>query len=290
MALPLKPMAAFALLREFKAISQESPTLAVAGAEALAATLRRELVRGGDPTAVVAGWQGAAGLVWVQAGPLSEADRAELQAANAGKVPIVAVVVAGDAAASGTARATATAVSAELRLPYVLATDHVPVGPGEAFPVGEIARALGRRVGERSSGLAARLPALREGICESLVKNAAKRNAMVGSAIPVPGADLPLLALTQVRLVLRIAHAHGEPVDTKRLPELLGVVVGGVGLRGIARQFAGSIGPGWLVKGAIAYGGTRAIGEAAIRYFDRRAPDPAESGPVAPGSVPPATR
>jgi uncharacterized protein (DUF697 family) len=260
-------MVAFALLREFKAIAQESPTLAVAGAGAgeLAGALRRELARGGDATAVVAGWQGAAGLIWVQAGPLSDADRAELRAATADKVPIVAIVVGGAAGA-------AAAGAADLRLPYVLATDHVRVGPGDAFPVDEIARALGRRLGERSSGLAARLPALRAGICVSLVKNAARRNATVGSAIPVPGADLPLLALTQVRLVLRIAHAHGEPVDTKRLPELLGVVVGAVGLRGIARQFAGSLGPGWLVKGAIAYGGTRAIGGAAIRYFERRAP------------------
>ena len=260
MGLPLKPLAAFALLREFQAISRESATLAVAGPGELASALRRELARGGAAAAVVPGWQGATGLVWVQAGPLSEADRAELRAANADKVPIVAVVVG------------SVAVAADQRLPYVLATDHVPVGPGEAFPVGEIAIALGRRLGERSSGLAARLPALREGICASLVKNAAKRSAMVGSAIPVPGADLPVLALTQVRLVLRIAHAYGEPVDTKRLPELLGVVVGGIGLRGIARQFAGSLGPGWLVKGAVAYGGTRAIGEAAIRYFERRAP------------------
>ena len=281
MALPLKPLAAFALLREFKAISQESPTLAVAGAGELARALRREIARGGDATAVVPGWKGAAALVWVQAGPLSEADRSELRAANAGKVPIVAVVVGSSAETPGAPGAATTAAQ---RLPYVLATAHVPVGPGVAFPVGEIARALGRRVGERSSGLAARLPELREGICDSLVQNTAKRNAMIGSAIPVPGADLPLLALTQIRLALRIAHAHGEPVDTKRLPELLGVVVGGVGLRSIARQLAGSLGPGWLVKGAIAYGGTRAIGEAAIRYFEHRAPAVAAPAPAPPSA------
>ena len=277
MGLPLKPLAAFALLREFKAISGESASLAVAGAGELAGALRRELAREGDAGAVVPGWKGATGLVWVQAGPLSDADRAELRAANAERVPIVAVVV-GSATGGGGGDA------ADQRLPYVLATDHVPVGPGESFPVREIALAVGRRLGERSSGLAARLPALREGICDSLVKNAAKRNAMIGSAIPVPGADLPVLALTQVRLVLRIAHAYGEPVDTKRLPELLGVVVGGLGLRGIARQFAGSLGPAWLVKGAVAYGGTRAIGEAAIRYFERRAPAEPSSAPPPPSA------
>jgi uncharacterized protein (DUF697 family) len=29
---------------------------------------------------------------------------------------------------------------------------------------------------------------------------------------------------------------------------------------------------GWAVKGGIAYAGTRALGEAALRYFERRAP------------------
>lgn len=272
MALLLKPLAALALVREFQAISAETALLAVAGRGELASALRRELARDGDPTALVAGWKGSTGLVWVQAGPVSDADAAELHAANAARVPIVAVIVGGSAA------------GARQRLPYVLATDHIAVGPGEPFPVGEIARALGRRVGEQASGLAARLPVLREGICDSLVKAAAKRNSMVGSLIPVPGADLPVLALTQVRLVLRIAHAHGEPVDSKRLPELLGVVVGGLGIRGIARQLAGSLGPGWLVKGAIAYGGTFAIGGAAIKYFASRTAAAAATAPPSPAA------
>lgn len=276
MGLPLKPLALVALAREFTAISGERPTLAVAGRGELPALLRRELLRGdgADPSAVVADWRGATGLVWVQAGDPTAEDDAVLREADVAKVPIVAVLVG---------------AGATTRLPYVLATDHVRVGPGEGFPLDAIAEAVGRRVGEKSSGLAARVPVLRSGICDGLVKNASKRNGLVGSFIPVPGADLPLLALNQLRLVLRIAHAHGEPVDTTRLPELLGVVAGGVGLRGVARQLAGSLGPGWLVKGAVAYGGTRAMGEAAIRYFEHRGeaaatpdspPAPSGTGPT----------
>ena len=266
--LPLKPLALMAVAREFKAISGESATLAVAGSGELPAVLRRELVRGegAEPAAVTASWKGATGLVWVQAGPLTAADQAELQAASVAKVPIVALIAGAAGAAAGSAAA------AHQRLPYVLATNHVTVGPGQGFPLDEIARAVGRSVGEHASGLAFRLPVLRDGILESLVRSASKRNAMVGSLIPVPGADLPVLVLTQLRLVLRVAHAYGEPVDTKRLPELLGVVLGSLGLRGVARQLAGSLGPGWLVKGVVAYGGTRAIGAAAIRYFERKSP------------------
>jgi uncharacterized protein (DUF697 family) len=84
----------------------------------------------------------------------------------------------------------------------------------------------------------------------------------------IPGADLPLLTLNQIRLVLRIALAHGEEIDGSRVPELLGVVGAGFGLRTLARQLLDFVPvAGWVVKGAVAYAGTRAIGEAATQYF-----------------------
>ncbi len=89
----------------------------------------------------------------------------------------------------------------------------------------------------------------------------------------MPGADLPVLTLNQVRLVLRIADAYGFEIDRERLPEVLGVVGSGLGFRAVARRAIGYV-PlvGWAVKGAVAYAGTRALGEAAMRYFERRAP------------------
>jgi hypothetical protein len=109
MALPLKPMAMFALVREFQSISAEQATVAVSGSGTgeLAAVLRRELARGegADPAAVVASWQGATALLRVQAGPLDAAGEEELRAANAAKVPIVAIIVeGGPEAAPGSTR------------------------------------------------------------------------------------------------------------------------------------------------------------------------------------------
>ena len=47
----------------------------------------------------------------------------------------------------------------------------------------------------------------------------------------------------------------------------------GLGFRAVARKAVGARPVvGWAVKGAIAYAGTRALGEAAVRYFERRAP------------------
>ena len=51
------------------------------------------------------------------------------------------------------------------------------------------------------------------------------------------------------------------------------MIGGGVGLRAVARSVLGVVPvAGWLVKGGIAYAGTRALGEAARRYFESRAP------------------
>ena len=82
---------------------------------------------------------------------------------------------------------------------------------------------------------------------------------------------MPVLTLDQVRLVLRIAAAYRLEIDRDRLPEVLAVVAGGFGLRGGARAAIRLVPfSGWAVRGGVAYGGTRAIGEAARRYFEAR--------------------
>jgi uncharacterized protein (DUF697 family) len=71
--------------------------------------------------------------------------------------------------------------------------------------------------------------------------------------------------------VLRIALAYGEQIDNRRAVELIGVVGAGFGFRAVARELLDLIPvAGWAVKGAIAYSGTKAIGEAAVRYFETR--------------------
>ena len=77
-----------------------------------------------------------------------------------------------------------------------------------------------------------------------------------------------MLTLNQLRLVLRLASAHGVEVDQSRVPEMLATIGAGLGFRTLARQLLGAVPfAGWAVKGAIAYAGTRAVGEAARGYF-----------------------
>jgi uncharacterized protein (DUF697 family) len=81
-----------------------------------------------------------------------------------------------------------------------------------------------------------------------------------------------VLTLNQARLVLRIALAHGQVIDKDRALELLAVLGVGFGLRTVARELLDLVPvAGWAVKGAVAYAGTKALGEAAVRYFEARA-------------------
>jgi uncharacterized protein (DUF697 family) len=242
------PLALVGVLREVRRGAGDQRPLAVAGARELVPILARELRNGGESSAVVEGQvEGAAALVWV--GP---PDKAALRAAKRSGVPIIAV-------------------AEDRHVPYVLAEDVVRVPPGQGFPIEAITRAIAHRLGEDGTALAAKLPVLRPAVADELIRSFSKKNGIISAAIWVPGVDMPILTLNQIRLVLRLALAHGQELDRERAVELLGVVGAGFGFRAIARQILDFVPiAGWAVKGGIAYTGTRAIGATAVKYFEAR--------------------
>jgi uncharacterized protein (DUF697 family) len=251
--LPLKPFAVFGLLKEVRVAAEDLKPLAVGGA--LAEQLAKELAKGGDARAVrVGGPEGSAAYVHVLAAAPSDGDEAVLERAHRARVPALALV------------------RERFDVPFVRVTDVIVVPPGKGFPVEELSRALASRLGESGTALAARLPVLRPAVCEWLIASFSRKNGIVGAAVFVPGVDLPVLTLNQMRMVLRLAAAHGQEISNERLPELVAVLGGGLGLRALARELVDLVpGVGWAVKGGIAYTGTRALGEAAVRLFEARA-------------------
>jgi uncharacterized protein (DUF697 family) len=245
----LRPLTVLALVKEVRRGAGDRRPLGVAGARELVPLLARELRGDGDPTAVAEGRvEDVAALVWIGA-----PDEAELRRASRAGVPIVAV-------------------TEDASMPYVLAEDLVQVEPGHGFPVEEICAALARRLGEDGTALAARLPVLRRAVTKHLIDSFARRNALIAGAVFVPGVDMPILTLNQARLVLRLAVAHGQEIDRSRAADLLGVVGAGFGFRAIARELLDVVPvAGWAVKAGIAYGGTKAVGEGAVRVFESRA-------------------
>ena len=255
------PASVVSVVKGLRATAGQDRPLVVSGPPGLVPILVRDLTRGGVSAAVRehGPLDGAAALVHILAGSPSADDVQLFGEAARRRVPIVAVVPA------------ATDVAGHL--PYVLDENVVRLGGGAGFPLDEIAQRLARALGESATPLAARLPVLRAAVCEELIRRYSRRNGVIGVVVFVPGADLPILTLNQIRLVLRIADAYGFEIDRERIPEVIAVIGSAFGFRALARKTIGLV-PlvGWAVKGGFAYAGTRAIGEAAVRYFESRAP------------------
>ena len=252
MAKKISPFVVWGLVKELRTAAEDTRPIQVSGA--LAAQLEKELARGAVPRAVRSSGriEDAAVLVRVLGGAPTEDDERELKEAKRVKVPVVAVQ-------TGTE---------DFDIPYVLATDVVICKPGAGFPIEEIAAAIAARLGEAGTSLAARVPVLREAVCSELIERFSRQNGIIGVAVFLPGADFAVLTLNQIRLVLRLAAAHGLEIDQNRLPEVIATLGAGFGFRALARQVLGAVPvAGWVVKGGIAYAGTRALGEAAHRYF-----------------------
>ena len=267
MASPVSAGAVRKLLYEIAASDQREPVLTVGGADESAPVLRQQFLRGrAEPGAVQLGDpEGADVYVHVLSGELRAEDEAALRRARRARVPVVAVAVG---------------FVEETTIPYVFATDVIWVDSGHAFPLDSTARAIAARLGERGAPLAARVPLLREAVGERLVASFSRKNVLVAAAFWIPGADLPVLALNQFRLTLRLAQVHGAAGEVReRLPELAATLAAGLGLRAVAREALrlAPVGAEWAVKVSVAYAGTRAVGQAAKMRF-AVAPTPQRGG------------
>lgn len=117
--------------------------------------------------------------------------------------------------------------------------------------------------------LARQFPFLREDASAQEINATSQQNALVG-AMPVPGADMPIMTANQIKMILRLAAIHDQPMTLDRAKEVLAVVGSGFALRTAARQIAKLVpGPGWIIGGGLGYGGTLAIGKGAVEYFKR---------------------
>ena len=234
------------LLKELR--DDEGKPLVVGGAHELARVLERDLARGGDASSVRVG-DPTGGAVYVHISTGAGADEVALRRAHRAHVPIVVVQ------------------TGEEDVPYVRATDVVRVGPGEALPLDAVVQTIASLLGEDAAPLAGRLPLLRDAVASAIVESFSRKNGLVGAAVFIPGVDLPVLALNQVRMLLRLDQAFGVEIDPQqRLPEILAVVGAGFGFRAVARELLDFVPvAGWVVKGGVAYAGTRALGEAQVR-------------------------
>ena len=113
-------------------------------------------------------------------------------------------------------------------------------------------------------------PFVRRPLAKDAIQATAAQNAGVGVLVFIPGADMPVMTVNQVKMVLQIAAAYGEPLSKDRIKEIIPTIAGAFVCRGISRKIVSFVpAVGFLVKGGMGYLGTVAIGEAALTYFEQ---------------------
>ena len=123
---------------------------------------------------------------------------------------------------------------------------------------------------EKRLALALSFPFVRRPLSLEAVSATSLQNAGIGLVLFIPGADMPLMTLNQAKMLLQIAAAYGEPMSAARAKELAAIVGGAFACRSVARQVAGALPAiGWAVKAGVGYAGTKAMGLAAVEYFER---------------------
>jgi uncharacterized protein (DUF697 family) len=247
------------LVRESRADEEPAPVL-IGGDPALAVELRQALGEGGDGAFATTTDLGspadeASVLVYAIDGEVTDDDEDALRRADRGRIPLVCVI--------RTDEQKPTRV-----LPYVPATGVVRTRALDEPARARVAERVVAAAPDAAWALARRLPVLREATTRMLLARVARQNALLGAARSVPGAGYPALTLNQLRLLVRLAGANGLEAS----PALLAGVVGaGFAFRSVARALVDALPlPAAVVHAGVAYGGTRAIGEAARALLSRR--------------------
>ena len=248
MPLAIRPGELVRLVRETRSLEQRARPLVLLGAEAprLADALRGP--GGGDGIRLGGPLEGAAALVVVLEGDPVEAEQAAMRRATRLSVPVMALTR-----------------GARPTLPYVLDGDVIEAGAGE-LPLERLATSLAAALSaDDAVALAASLPPLREAVARRLTQRTSLENAARSMSSGNDRPAFPLLTLAQSRMLLRIGVLSGgaAPTDPQRLvasaaPPLLASLLAGAVFRRVYRSLPVQ---GPLVGAAVAYAGTRALGE-----------------------------
>jgi uncharacterized protein (DUF697 family) len=237
------------LVRETRGLEGLTAPITVSGPGAR--ELAEALAAGGDPAAVAVDGDPlrAAIAIRIVEGEPSDAETAVLRRISRARTPMIVVRRAGGG-----------------HIPHVLPADVLEIGAD--LPVAAVARAIARAGSDDAPSLAARLPLLRPAVTRQLITRTALTNAAIAGSPFLKGAHLPLLTLAQSRMVLQLGRSLGDvlPRDPQALavaagPAFAGSLAMGLGARALVRR---SPLRGPIVRAAVAYAGTRALGAARL--------------------------
>lgn len=166
--------------------------------------------------------------------------------------------------------------------------EDTPDGPvveavGDDSSVGAVAldeesfRVLDTRMGkwvisaikDKDLAFAMSFPFIRRPLAEDAITATSLQNCAVGLVPFLPGADMPIMTLNQVKMTLQIATAYGQPLDVDRVKEIAVIVAGAFLCRNLVRTATKAIPfAGWVISGGMGFAATEAMGRAMIEYFE----------------------
>ena len=122
---------------------------------------------------------------------------------------------------------------------------------------------------------------VRKVLAEEIISTTSMQNGMIATLVFLPGADLPVLLLNQIRMFFRLAAIYGVEFGEQPLKEIAGLIVQGFVWRSLARKLAKSAPTvSWAVKGTVAYTGTLLLGKLSEVYVEAKRPVLSKSGPT----------
>lgn len=176
--------------------------------------------------------------------------------------PLV-VALNGPAGDSGAARLLAAQAEQQLGMPVI----PISAETGENVSA-RLLPALLDAAPRLAAPLGREIRCLRRVAARRVIRQAALFAGMMG-AQPIPLLDLPFQAMIQVGMVMRLGATYGRPPSGGVSREIVGTVIGALGLRFLALSLVKVV-PllGWAVSGVVTAVSTLLLGEAAIRYYE----------------------
>lgn len=122
---------------------------------------------------------------------------------------------------------------------------------------------------DKDLAFAMSFPFIRRPLADDAITATSLQNCAVGLVPFLPGADMPIMTLNQIKMTLQIATAYGQPLDADRVKEIAVIVAGAFVCRNVVRS-ATKVIPfaGWLISGGMGFAATEAMGRAMVEYFE----------------------
>jgi uncharacterized protein (DUF697 family) len=135
---------------------------------------------------------------------------------------------------------------------------------------------------EHRLALASDFTFMRPALAAATTAATAKQNAIIAAIFFLPGADLPVMTLNQIKMALQLAFIYGEELTFKRIAEITFVVLAAYGSRSAVRSLTQNQSRilSWPVKIAVAYASTLAVGKGLELWLTKGPEIPALDEPI----------